>query len=84
MDYAANVTLFLLEKTGSIYGEYAARMTAAEQRALFGKYLGKGLIIINGETNMIVNRVKVCFGLDWDDRNHTHFRDLPYTSDAKQ
>jgi hypothetical protein len=69
MDYAANLALFLLEKTGSVCGEYIGRMPAADQRALFGRNIGKGKIVINGATETICNRVKVCFGLDYDDRN---------------
>lgn len=69
MHHAAQLALFLLENTGSIFGVWSGRMTAAEQRALFGHFLGKGLIIIDGERETICNRVKVCFGLDYDDRN---------------
>lgn len=75
-DYAANLALFLLEKTGSIFGEWIGRMTAAEQRALFGRFIGKGRIVINGEEETIANRVKVCFGLDSDDRNVTRWSAL--------
>lgn len=76
MDYAAQLALFLLEKTGSIFGEWSGRLTAAEQRVLFGQFIGKGLIIIDGTQETICNRVKVCFGLDYDDRNVRHWRDL--------
>lgn len=75
-DYAASLALFLTEKTGTCLGIWAGRMTAVEQRALFGRYLGKGKIIINGADETILNRVKVCFGLDWDDRKVTAWRDL--------
>jgi hypothetical protein len=51
-------------------------MTAAEQRALFGRYIGKGEIVINGSDETIANRVKVCFGLDCDDRNVTRWKAL--------
>lgn len=76
MEYASNLALFLLEKTGSVTGCYASRMTAAEQRALFGQYLGKGRIVIDGKNETICNRVKVCFGLDFDDRNVRQWRSL--------
>lgn len=71
MDYAANLALFLLEKTGSIWGYWEGRMSAQDQRSLFGRFLGKGTIVIDGESEMVANRVKVCFGLDYDDRNVT-------------
>lgn len=69
MHHAAQLALFLLENTGSIFGVWSGRMTADEQRALFGQFLGKGLIIIDGEKETICNRVKVCYGWDYDDRN---------------
>ena len=76
MDYAANLAFFLIEKTGSVCGHYEAKMTAKEQRELFGQFIGKGTICIDGETETISNRVKVCFGLDYDHRNVTKFAKL--------
>lgn len=75
-DPAANLALFLLDKTGSIWGEWIGRLTANEQRALFGRFLGKGRIVIDGNAETICNRVKVCFGLDYDDRQQTAWRNL--------
>lgn len=75
-DYAANLALFLLEKTGSIFGKISAKMTATEQRKLFGRYIGKGEIVIDGENEIICNRVKVCFGLDYDDRSVLKWAEL--------
>jgi hypothetical protein len=76
MDYAANLALFVQAKTGSIFGKVETKMTAKEQRELFGRFLGKGMIVIDGEREEIANRVKVCFGLDYDDRNVTRWKDL--------
>jgi hypothetical protein len=76
MDYAANLALFLQEKTGSIYGQVSVKMPAKEQRALFGRYLGKGQIVIDGSTETVLNRVKVAFGMDWDDRNVVSWKNL--------
>jgi hypothetical protein len=64
MDYAANLAFFLLEKTGTVFGRWNGRMAAAEQRALFGRFLGKGKIWIDGANETIEHHVKVCFGLD--------------------
>jgi hypothetical protein len=64
MDYAANLALFLTEKTGSCLKSWSGRLTAAEQRALFGRFLGKGKIWIDGANETIEHHVKVCFGLD--------------------
>jgi hypothetical protein len=76
MNYAANLALFLLEKKGSIWASWAGRMPAKEQRALFGRFLGKGRIVIDGQRELIFNRVSVCFGLDYDDRNVTRWAAL--------
>lgn len=75
-DYAAQLALFLVEKVGSIYGTWQGRMTAAEQRALFGRFIGKGVIIIDGDKEEIHQRVKVCFGTDYDDRDYVNWKDL--------
>lgn len=73
---AENLAALLVEKTGSVWGEYRAKMTAAEQRELFGRYLGKGLICIDGEKETVSNRVVVAFGADYDYREVTSWRDL--------
>lgn len=75
-DFAASLALFLLEKTGSVLGCWAGKLSAAEQRGLFGRFIGKGRIVIDGATERVCNRVKVCFGQDWDDRNVIAWRDL--------
>ena len=75
-DYAANLALHLTEKTGSCLGTWAGKLTAAEQRTLFGRYIGKGKIVIDGAREEVLNRVKVCFGHDYDDRNVVAWRAL--------
>ena len=71
-----NVSFFLLAKTGSVTGAWKGRMTAAEQRAMFGQFLGKGTLVIDGATECLRHRVQVCFGLDWDDTKVRTFRQL--------
>lgn len=66
MDYAANLAIFLTEKTGSCLKTWTGKLTAAEQRALFGQFLGKGTIEIDGAAETLVHWVKVCFGQDYD------------------
>lgn len=75
-DYVSNLVDLLLEKTGSIFGTVRLKMTAKEQRALFGQYLGKGLIIVDGESETVTHRVKVCFGNDWEDTERLQWKDL--------
>lgn len=76
IDYAANLALFLQDKTGSIFGTWSGRMSAKEQRALFGRYIGKGKLYINGERETVEHWVKVCFGLDSDCNARVAWRNL--------
>ena len=61
-----NLAFFLAEKTGSVLGSFSCRMPAKEQRALFGQFLGKGKITIDGEREVLMHVVKRCFGLDFE------------------
>lgn len=76
MDYAANLALFLTERKGSCFATWQGKMTAKDQRDLFGRFIGKGTIVIDGVEETVLNRVSVCFGCDWDDRNITSWRNL--------
>lgn len=48
----------------------------AAQRDLFGRFIGKRKVVINGERKLLCNRVKVCFGRDSDERNVTKWAAL--------
>ncbi len=63
-DYAASLALFLTEKTGSCLKTWSGHLPAAEQRALFGRFLGKGKLWISGEEETIEHHRKGCFGTD--------------------
>ena len=76
MDHAASLALFLLEKTGTVLGAWSGRLTAAEQRALFGRFLGKGKLWIDGAAETVEHHVKVCFGLDSECTARLAWRDL--------
>lgn len=52
-DYAANLALFLTEKTGTPLGTWKGRMPAKKQRAMFGMPLGSDPIVINGNAETI-------------------------------
>lgn len=71
IDYAAQLALFLLDQTGSVWGRYRGRMTAKEQRALFGRFLGKGVIIIDGADETLCMKRTACFGTTWDEVGYT-------------
>ena len=63
---ASNMAVFLLEKTGSVCGQWQGTMPAAQQRSLFGRFLGKGKLTIDGASEVLRHTVKVCFGLDYE------------------
>lgn len=61
-----NLAFFLIEKTGSVLGRFSGRMSAKEQRALFGQFVGKGKVVIDGESEVVKHVVSRCFGLDYE------------------
>jgi hypothetical protein len=75
-DAAGNMAVFLLEKTGSIFGKWSGRLSAADQRKLFGKFIGKGILVINGENETVNHEVSVCFGTMYDIVSTDHWREL--------
>lgn len=59
-----NLAIFLTEQKGSCLAVWRGKMPAKQQRELFGVFLGKGDIVIDG-TNETVKHVKtVGFGQD--------------------
>lgn len=75
-NYVSNLVGLLIKETGSVLGRVRIKLTAKEQRKLFGQYLGKGTIIIDGADETIVHRVKVCYGSDWEDTARILWKDL--------
>ena len=63
-DFAANLALFLTERKGSPLAVWQGSLRAAEQRSLFGRFLGKGRLTIDGNAETIEHDRQVCFGLD--------------------
>ena len=64
-DALQNVTSFLLRETGSVWGHWSGHMPAADQRKLFGVFLGKGKVHVDGLEEKVTHTVKVCFGTDF-------------------
>lgn len=56
----ANLAHFLMENKGSVLATWSGKMPAKQQRELFGAFIGKGLIVINGEQETIEHLKKVC------------------------
>jgi len=75
-DPSANLAGFLLINANSIFAKWIGTIKAQDQIKLFGRYLGKGRIIIDGNNETIRMIVKVCFGTDFDIRENIRWRDL--------
>jgi hypothetical protein len=75
-DAAANLAFFLLENTGSIWGYWYGPMRAADQRKLFGRFIGKGWVCIHGEDETVKHSTSVCFGTMREYQSTHHWRDL--------
>lgn len=61
-----NLTAFLLQTTGSIFGEFKGTMSATEQRRIFGEFLGKGKIVVSGKLEELGHIKKIAFGQDYE------------------
>jgi hypothetical protein len=64
MDYAANLAIFLTERKGSCLATWSGHLLATEQRSLFGRFLGKGKLWIDGAAETVEHHRKVGFGFD--------------------
>jgi len=78
-DLASNIAHFLLANSSSIYGSWVGNIRAKDQRILFGRFLGKGRLFIDGDTDTVEHVIKVAFGQDF----HTSARisARPYIED---
>ena len=68
---AANCGCFLALQGLSIFGRWSGRLAAQQQRELFGTYLGKGLLTIDGQNDTVSHSVTVCFGTDYDTQRYS-------------
>jgi hypothetical protein len=76
LPYQTRLERFLIEKAGASHESWQGRLSAKEQRALFGQFLGKGLIYISGSCGRIEHWRKVCFGLDSEMTARLYFKNL--------
>jgi hypothetical protein len=66
------LAIFVLQKTGSVYGTFEGRISAQEQRAAFGCVpFGKCKVQINGEKEIVSAYRKVAFGQDWESASYS-------------
>jgi hypothetical protein len=77
-DRAAGLAFFLQENVGSIFGTWSGNMKASDQRALFGRNIGKGLIYIDGAPEQVSMTMSVAFGAFRDTVFRATWADLTY------
>lgn len=75
-DFAANLAMFLTANVGSCLGRWFGTMPASDQRRLFGRFLGKGRLTIDGDRERLIHTRKVCFGTDFDTTDNLAWREL--------
>jgi hypothetical protein len=63
-DIAANIGLFLTVNGMKTYEEIGKRIKASDQRKLFGVNLGRGLIWVDGRSEVVEHIKKIAFGQD--------------------
>lgn len=73
-----NIAAFLMEQKGSVLARWEGKMSAKQQREMFGVYMGKGLIVIDGEREIIQHLRKVCHwnGQDSDPTFYAKWADI--------
>lgn len=77
-DIIENIAAFLMDKKGSVLATWKGKLSAKEQRALFGVYMGRGEIVIDGEREIVQHLVKVCHwnGQDSDPTFYAKWSDI--------
>ncbi|KWK61849.1 hypothetical protein WM15_13005 [Burkholderia ubonensis] len=61
-EQATKIGLFLVNRTGQCTGKWRGKLLADEQRALLGRYFGRGTLIIDGARERIRYQVEHLFG----------------------
>lgn len=80
-DIITNLAFFLLDNTGSVNGKFKGKLSAKEQRELFGVFLGKGTIEIDGMRETVRHIISVCFGHDFDVKFESKWKDILTTAE---
>jgi len=80
---AANIAFFLQERTDSVCGKWEGKLTAKEQRDLFGMFLGKGMLYIDGTKETVQHIVKTGFGGDYESTYVSTFESMDKDSEGR-
>ena len=85
-DTSAALAFFLVEQGKPVYGMWTGKLSSADQRTLFGSFIGKGRIVIDGGNEKIHHLVTIAFGQDAEydfTRKWEHIRNHPRRSNGK-
>ncbi|PZR41187.1 MULTISPECIES: hypothetical protein [Burkholderiaceae] len=75
-ELATKIGLFLVSRTGRWNGQWRGKLLADEQRALLGRYFGRGTLIIDGARERIRYQVERLFGGGTDTKADLAWADL--------
>ncbi|WP_049098116.1 hypothetical protein [Burkholderia cepacia] len=75
-ELAAKLGLFLVNRTGKCNGKWRGKLLAAEQRALLGRYFGRGTLVIDGARARIRYQVERLFGAGVETKADVAWADL--------
>lgn len=64
-DRAAALAFFLMDQDESVTGRWSGRLTAADQRALFGMVVGRGRLVVDGAREEVSMIISACYGMDF-------------------
>ena len=78
-----NIAAFLQETKGSVLASWSGKMSAKQQREMFGVFMGKGEIEINGTKETVSHTIKVGFGMDYETTWGATFGTIDQDSDAR-
>ena len=65
-DIPTALAFFLIDQGKRVYGKWTGNISASDQRILFGSFIGKGRIVIDGERETVHHLIRICFGQDSD------------------
>jgi len=65
-DKIESMSALVIARCDSPWGRVTLKMNKAEQVAMFGQYMGRGTIIVDGEAEEVRHVVSCCFGQDYE------------------
>ncbi|EGD01115.1 hypothetical protein C6Q28_17020 [Burkholderia multivorans] len=75
-EQAAKLRLFLVNRIGNCNGKWRGKLRAEEQRALLGRYFGRGTLVIDGARARVRYQVEHMFGGEVETKADVAWADL--------